>query len=142
MIAPAITGEHHAYLMSRVDLDGFVDYMTSWPVGAADMDREELAKEWHSAHETMRKLRRTEAGWADNARGTRASFFATACRTSECRSVFSPGVSRSAGHHWHSRFAARGGLAASRQHVAGAAAHGAAGQPAHVGPGLSLLSAV
>jgi hypothetical protein len=68
MIAPAITGEHHAYLMSRVDLDGFVDYMTTWPVGHSEMDREELAKEWHSAHETVRKLRRTEAGWADNAR--------------------------------------------------------------------------
>jgi hypothetical protein len=68
MIAPAVSGEHHAYLMSRVDLDSYLEYMTTWPVGAAEMDREQLAKEWQSAHEVARKLRRTESGWADNAR--------------------------------------------------------------------------
>jgi hypothetical protein len=65
MIAQKTTGEQHVYLMNRVNLDDYLDYMTTWPIGAADMDREQLAKEFHTASETMRRLRRLEAGWAD-----------------------------------------------------------------------------
>ncbi len=60
-------GAEHAYLMNRVKLDDFLDYMTSWPVGAEQMDREELAQEWRSASDAMRRLRRLESGSVDNA---------------------------------------------------------------------------
>jgi hypothetical protein len=58
-------GEEHLYLMSRSSLGDYLDFMTSWPVGAADTDRKQLAAEWKAADRVMDRFRESEPDFAD-----------------------------------------------------------------------------
>lgn len=58
-------GEEHLYLISRSSLGDYLNFMTSYPVGASDADRRKLADEWHAAEEVMERLREEEPDWAD-----------------------------------------------------------------------------
>jgi hypothetical protein len=60
------SGEDHIYLVSRTTFSDYLDFMGSWPVDAASLDKKKLADDWRATDEVMQKLRRTEAGWADN----------------------------------------------------------------------------
>src|SRR5437899_246324 len=62
------SGEDHVYLMSRSSLDDYLSFMTSYPVGAHEMDRGQLTDEWRGAAALMERLRRSEAKWADDAK--------------------------------------------------------------------------
>ena len=62
--APA-AGEDHLYLISRSSLGDYLTFMTSYPVGAADADRKQLADEWLAADRLMEQFRRDEPDWAD-----------------------------------------------------------------------------
>jgi hypothetical protein len=63
--APAGAGEEHLYLLPRSPLGDYLTFMTSWPVGAADADRGQLADEWMAADRRMGELREAEPDWAD-----------------------------------------------------------------------------
>ncbi len=65
VMATAADGEEHFYLLSRTTLEDFLEFMSSWPVDAASLDRKQLADEWRAASDHMKKLRTVEAGWAD-----------------------------------------------------------------------------
>ena len=62
---PAPAGEDHLYLISRSSLGDYLTFMTSYPVGAADADRKQLADEWLAADRLMEQFRRDEPDWAD-----------------------------------------------------------------------------
>lgn len=66
MPPPALSpGEDHLYLISRSSLGDYLTFMTSYPVGAADLDRKQLADEWLAADRVMERLREQEPDWAD-----------------------------------------------------------------------------
>jgi hypothetical protein len=65
--SPAVTtGEKNVYLLSRSSFEDYLDFMSTWPVDAATLDRAEVADAWRTADDRMKKLRVAEAKWADN----------------------------------------------------------------------------
>ena len=60
-------GEDHVYLLSRSSLDDYLSFMAAYAVDGTGLDRKHLADEWRAAAESMARLRRTEAKWADDA---------------------------------------------------------------------------
>ena len=58
-------GEDHLYLISRSSLADYLAFMTTYPVGAADVDRKQLSDEWLAADRLMQQLRTSEPDWAD-----------------------------------------------------------------------------
>jgi hypothetical protein len=66
-VAPAkATGEKNVYLLTRSNFEDYLDFMNTWPVDAATLDKADVADAWRIAHGRMKKLRVIEAKWADN----------------------------------------------------------------------------
>ncbi len=59
--------EEHNYLYGHSSLKPFLNYMSSRPVDAAQQDMGLLSEDWRVAHSQVRRLRKAEATWADNA---------------------------------------------------------------------------
>ena len=59
--------EEHNYLYGHGSLKHFLNYMSTRPLDAAEQDMGLLTEDWRVAHSHLRRLRKAEASWADNA---------------------------------------------------------------------------
>jgi len=64
-MAQAHAADPTSYLYGHGSLKHFLGYMTSRPVDAHEADTRRLSDDWRVAHEHARRLRRSEASWAD-----------------------------------------------------------------------------